>query len=248
MEQRETMGEPGSQVQARRGTYRAWQADRLEAMWRVNSDRLRRGDIAIDPLIHRPEDDDRLCLTLMAWIPPPLHPAIQAVQASLQSRSAHFVYPPVSLHFTIRGIYDYGEKYPRIEADNFAIADILGKMIRRLRPFVIDFAGLGVNRSAVYVQGLYDDPDIGQFRRAIAEELASFLVAPLPTLDVEVDFVWINIVRFTHPHVRPLVDEVARLRDHLFGRVVIRELELAEIDKFCRPGKSRTYRTYRIPG
>lgn len=225
--------------------YRAAQERLAEKMWRLNRGRLLRGEVQVDPYLDRLEADDRRCLTLLARIPPTLHPALLDLQARLLAAGPAFAYPPASFHLTIRGIYDYG-KYTRVEEDIARIGEILSVLIRKLPPLTVDFHGLNCNRSAIFVQGFYDAPTLGTFRLAIGEELAVFHVAPLPSLDMDIDFAWVNLVRFSQQDVGPLVGAVASLRDSKVGTIEIRELELCEIDKFCLPARTLHFRTFTL--
>jgi hypothetical protein len=214
-------------------------------MWRLNRARLLRGEAHMDPFLDRPEEDQRRCLTLLARIPPTLHPALLDLQARLLRTGPAFAYPPASFHFTIRGIYDYG-KYTRVDADIREIGEILSRLIADLPPLTVHYQGLNCNRSAAFVQGFYDHPALGTFRLAIGETLAGFRVAPLPMLDVDIDFTWINLLRFTQTDAAPLLGGLAALRDVEVGTMEIHEFELSEIDKFCRPDSTVRFRTFKI--
>ncbi len=224
--------------------YRAAQERLTEEMWRLNRTRLLRGEAHIDPFLDRMEEDQRRCLTLLARIPPTLHPVLLDLQARLLRAGPAFAYPPSSFHFTIRGIYDYG-KYTRVDADIRAIGEILSRLIADLSPFAVHFRGVNCNRSAVFVQGFYDAPTLGMFRLAIGEALAAFRVAPLPTLDVDIDFAWVNLLRFSRTDLDSLVGAVAAFRDVEGGTAEIHELELSEIDKFCLPDSTVRFRTFK---
>jgi len=224
--------------------YRAAQERLTEEMWRLNRTRLLRGEAHIDPFLDQPEEDRRRCLTLLARIPPTLHPALLDLQARLLRAGPAFGYPTASFHFTIRGIYDYG-KYTRVDADIREIGEILSRLISDLPPLTVHFRGVNLNRSAVFVQGFYDTPTLGTFRLAIAEALAAFRVAPLPTLDVDIDFAWVNLLRFTRTDLESLVGAVAVFREVEVGTAEIHELELSEIDKFCLPDSTVRFRTFK---
>ncbi len=225
--------------------YRAAQERLTEEIWRLNRQRLLRGEAHIDTFLGRSEADDRRCLTLLVRIPETLHPALLDLQARLLAAEPAFAYPPASFHFTIRGIYDYG-KYTRVEADIQEIGETLSRLIADLPPLTVHFQGVNCNRSAVFVQGFYDEPALGTFRLAIGDALASFRVAPLPALDVDIDFAWINLLRFTHTDLGPLVGAVAALREVKVGTAEIHELELSEIDKFCLPEQTVRFRTFKV--
>jgi|GEM_PF-3048694 len=225
--------------------YRAAQERLCEEIWRLNRARLVRGEALVDPFLDRPKADDRRCLTLLARLPVTLHPAVFDIQARLLAAGPAFPHPPRSFHFTIRGIYDYG-KYTRVDADIREIGDILSRLIADLPPITVHLQGVNCNRSAIYLQGFYDEPTLGLFRHAIGEALAAFHVAPLPTLDVDIDFAWINLLRFTQTDVAALVGAVAALRDVPVGPMEVQELELSEIDKFCRPEQTVQFRTFKV--
>jgi hypothetical protein len=225
--------------------YRAAQERLTEEMWRLNRARLLRGEVLVDPFLGRPGEDARRCLTLLARIPARLHPPLLDLQARLLAAGPAFACPPASFHFTIRGIYDYGS-YTRVEADIRQIGDILSRLIADLPPMTVDFSGLNCNRSAIYVQGFYGEPTLGLFRRAIGEALAAFHVAPLPRLDMDIDFAWVNLVRFTRTEVAGLVGAVAAHRDAPAGTMEMRELELCEIDKFCLPEQTVPFGTFTL--
>lgn len=225
--------------------YRAAQERLTEEMWRLNRTRLLRGEAHIDPFLDQPEEDQRRCLTLLARIPPTLHPALLDLQARLLRAGPAFGYPTASFHFTIRGIYDYG-KYTRVDADIREIGEILSRLISDLPPLTVHFRGVNVNRSAVFVQGFYDTPTLGTFRLTIAEALAAFRVAPLPNLDVDIDFAWVNLLRFTRTDLESLVGAVAALHEVEVGTAEIHELELSEIDKFCLPDSTVRFRTFKV--
>jgi hypothetical protein len=228
--------------------YRVVQERLSEEIWRLNRVRLLRGEAHVDPFLDRLEEDRRRCLTLLVRIEPALHPTLLDLQARLLSAGPAFAYPPASFHFTIRGIYDYG-KYTRVEEDIRQIGEILSRLIARLPPVRVHFHGVNCNRSAVYVQGFYDEPTLGTFRLAIGETLAGFQVAPLPSLDVRqgrIDFVWINLLRFTQRDVGPLVGAVTALRDVPLGTMEVRDIELSEIDKFCLPDSTACFRRFAV--
>jgi hypothetical protein len=225
--------------------YRAAQERLTEEIWRLNRSRLLRGEAFVDPLLDRPKEDDRRCLTLLARIPTTLHPGLLDIQGRLLAAGPAFAYPPASFHVTIRGIYDYG-KYTRVEGDIREIGKILSGLIADLPPFTVHFQGMNCNRSAVYVQGFYNEPILGLFRHAIGEVLAAFHVAPLPTLDVDIDFAWINLLRFSQSDMGSLVGAVAALRDIPVGTMEVQELELSEIDKFCLPEQTMHLRTFKV--
>ncbi len=225
--------------------YRVAQERLTEEIWHLNRGRLLRGEAHVDPFLGRPDGDDRRCLTLLVRIPQTLHPPLLDLQARLLSAGPAFAYPPASFHFTIRGIYDYG-RYTRVDADIREIGEILSRLIADLPPITVHFQGVNCNRSAVFVQGFYDAPTLGIFRLAIGESLACFHVAPLPSLDVDIDFAWINLLRFSRTDLSPLVGEAAALRDVPVGTVEIRELELAAIDKFFLPDSTVHFRTFKL--
>lgn len=225
--------------------YRAAQERLTEEIWRLNRARLLRGQAIVDPLLDRLGEDDRRCLTLLARIPVTFHPALLDIQARLLAAGPVFAYPPASFHFTIRGIYDYG-MYTRMDADIREIGEILNRLIADLPPITLHFQGVNCTRSAIYVQGFYDQPTLGLFRHAIGQSLARFRVVPLPTLDVDIDFAWINLLRFTQTDVVALVGAVAALRDIPVGPMEVRELELAEIDKFCLSEQTVQFRTFKV--
>ncbi|MGE5848936.1 MAG: hypothetical protein ACM362_02270 [Candidatus Methylomirabilota bacterium] len=224
--------------------YRAAQERLAEEMWRLNRARLVRGEAFVDPYLDRPKEDDRRCLTLLARLPITLHPAVFDIQARLLAAGPAFAYPPTSFHFTIRGIYDYG-KYTRVDADIREIGDILSRLIADLPPITVHLRGVNCSRSAIYLQGFYNEPTLGLFRHAIGEALVAFRVAPLPTLDVDIDFAWVNLLRFTQSDAGSLVGAVAALRDVPVGPMEVQELELSEIDKFCRPEQTVHFRTFK---
>ncbi len=225
--------------------YRAAQELLTEEIWRLNRSRLLRGEAFVDPFLDRPKEDDRRCLTLLARLPATLHPAGFDIQTRLLAAGPAFAYPPTSFHFTIRGIYDYG-KYTRVDADIRKIGDILSRLIADLPPITVHFRGVNCNRSAIYLQGFYDQPTLGLFRHAIGEALAVFRVAPLPTLDVDIDFAWGNLLRFTQSDAGSLVGAVAALRDVPVGPMEVQELDLSEIDRFCRPEQTMHFRTFKV--
>ncbi len=225
--------------------YRAAQERLAEEIWRLNRARLLRGEAHVDPFLDRPEEDRRRCLTLLVRIGAALHSALLDLQTRLLCAGPAFGYPPASFHFTIRGIYDYG-KYTRVEDDIRHIGEILSRLIADLPPVRVHFHGVNCNRSAIYVQGFYDEPALGIFRLAIEDALAGFHVAPLPTLDVDIDFVWINLLRFSQTDVGPLLGAVAALRDAAVGTLEVQEFELSEIDKFCRPDSTVRFRTFKV--
>jgi len=225
--------------------YRVVQERLSEEIWRLNRVRLLRGEAHVDPFLDRLEEDRRRCLTLLVRIEPALHPTLLDLQARLLSAGPAFAYPPASFHFTIRGIYDYG-KYTRVEEDIRQIGEILSRLIADLPPITVHFEGVNCNRSAVFVQGFYDAPALGTFRLAIGESLARFHAAPLPSLDVDIDFAWVNLLRFSRTDLSPLVGAVAALRDVPVGTMEIRELELAEIDKFFLPDSTVHFRTFKV--
>lgn len=225
--------------------YRPAQERLAEEMWRLNRARLLRGEAHVDPFLDRPEEDRRRCLTLLGRLEPALHPLLLDLQARLLSAGPAFAYPPASFHLTIRGIYDYG-KYTRVEEDIRLIGEILSRLIADLPPLRVHFKGVNCNRSAIYVQGFYEEPALGIFRLVIGDALARFHVAPLPTLDVDIDFAWVNLLRFTQTDVGPLLGAVAALRDVPVGSTEVREIELSEIDKFCRPDSTVRFRSFKV--
>ena len=233
----------GSQLSV--SPYRVAQERLAEESWRLNRARLLGGEAFVDPFLDRLRDDARRCLTLLARIPAMLHPVLLDIQARLLAAGPAFACPPTSFHFTIRGIYDYG-KYARVDTDIREMGEILSRLIADLPPITVIFQGISSNRSAVYVQGFYNEPTLGLFRHIIGEALAAFRVAPLPTLDVDIDFAWINLLRFTQSDVGSLVGAVAALRDIPVGTMEVQELELSEIDKFCLPEQTVHFRTFKV--
>ncbi|HEX9898180.1 MAG TPA: hypothetical protein VGC81_03085 [Candidatus Methylomirabilis sp.] len=225
--------------------YRAAQERLTQEIWCLNRARLLREQAVVDPFLDRLEEDGRRCLTLLARIPGTLHPALLDIQARLLAAGRAFAYPATSFHCTIRGIYDYG-KYTRVESDIREFGDILSGLIADLPPITLHFQGVNCTRSAIYVQGFYDQPTLGLFRHAIGESLARFRVAPLPTLDVDIDFAWVNLLRFAQTDAAALVEAMAALRDVPVGPMEVQELELSEIDKFCLPERTVHFRTFKI--
>jgi hypothetical protein len=225
--------------------YRAAQVRLTQEIWCLNRARLLQDQAVVDPFLDKPGEDARRCLTLLVRIPAGLHPALLDIQARLLAAGQAFAYPATSFHFTVRGIYDYG-KYARVESDIREIGEILSRLIADLSPITLQFQGVNCTRSAIYVQGFYDQPTLGLFRQAIGESLGHFRVAPLPTLDVDIDFAWVNLLRFAQTDVAALVGAMAALRDVPVGSMEVQELELSEIDKFCLPERTVHFRTFKI--
>lgn len=225
--------------------YRAAQERLTQAIWCLNRARLLQDQAIVDPFIDKPGEDTRRCLTLLARIPGSLHPALLDIQARLLAAGRAFAYPATSFHFTIRGIYDYG-KYTRVENDIREIGDILGRLIADLPRIRLHFQGVNCTRSAIYAQGLYDEPTLALFRHAIGESLARFRVAPLPTLDVDIDFAWVNLLRFAQTDAAALVGAMETLRDVPVGSMEVQEIDLSEIDKFCLAERTVHFRTFKV--
>jgi hypothetical protein len=183
-------------------------------------------------------------LTLVAWLAEPLLSRITEVQEALRAVDPrHYYYPVTDMHMTILGCTEFVRNLSHVnERDVQEVGGQCSEVLARYPSFAVRGIGLNVFPTTVFVQLLTEDDTLLRLRQDLASALRAKLVqngwgrpVPPPYL------AYVNIMRFTHPDLRPLIDVVERYRTHEFGRWLVTGAELVTGDRVLSRTKTRTW-------
>jgi 2'-5' RNA ligase len=175
-------------------------------------------------------------LSLVARLPPEVAQSLVATTQPLRGAgSEHYAYPAGTIHLTILGF--------AVTAD---VEDEVRQIVRRHRPFAVDVRGLNTSPRTVFAE-LYPQ---GGGLLGLRRDLRAALI-PLhgpPSRWLRHGLAHANVLRFGAPVGASLIEEVARLRTHDFGRFEVTEIELVRTDKVLSVEGTRLLRRLALQG
>ena len=150
-----------------------------------------------------------------------------ALQPLHDAASGHYLYPPETMHLTIRNLDGLG-------ADALARA---AELLRQTPAFEVELRGLNVSAETVFAQALPIGPSLSSLRRRLGNA-AGGSGRPRGRLAAQVAHV--NLIRFDGRVGVALLKAVALRRSIALGRLPVTDVEIVETDRLLSTAGTRT--------
>lgn len=158
------------------------------------------------------------CLTSVVRLPTQLSARAAAMVRALPGSGRQYVYPSSDLHLTIAKL-----DRSRLSADDLVtVCDTVGS---RAAPFPIELRGLAMTAQSVYLQAWDPTGSLWRLRKLVADAAGVDVDLPKRLLG------FVNVVRFSDPHIDDLRRAVRRHRARSVGAFTVRDFEVVRTDK-----------------
>lgn len=200
-----------------------------ERLWRKTGPLLKSGQVRIDPYLRDRAGDDRRGATLVAQPDAGVRRRVGKFlrEAAAACPGQHF-YKPSELHVTVMAIIA-GSEFWRDDIHQLpACRAVLDKVLKKSRPFRVDFHGVTVSPDAVMIQGFPADDGLSRLRDELRdafrkEGLGGNLDRRYKTVTAH-----LTVMRFAEPGAdwKGLYDFLKTHRETDFGGTRFQAMEL----------------------
>lgn len=206
---------------------------RYQEMWDGAIERVRRGDVIIDPVLASREPDRRRSLTVLVRPSSAVHNQVAAFLDQLRIiEPEQYHYDPAELHVTVLSLFAGTPDYERLLVRLPDYLEAVSVALAGAPTFEIEFCGVTLSREAVLVQGFPNNLCLEELREKLRQELRARDLTE--GLDARYRLVTAHTtaLRFRAPLQRSeeLAQALEDYRAHDFGRTTATELHLVRND------------------
>jgi 2'-5' RNA ligase len=213
--------------------------ERYEVLWGESIERIRSGNVGIDLVLARGEEDRRRGMTLLFWPAPEVQQRVGAFLDELREvDSDQRYYEAGEMHVTFLSLFTATVEHEALFARTPEYVAAVGSWVRGLAPFSVSFAGVTASPGAVMVQGFLDAQVLNEGRDELRRVLRARGLGDGVDLRYRLETAHMTAVRFRAPlrDGRRLARILERGRDLEFGEMEVRELELVRSDWYMSRG------------
>ncbi len=218
-----------------------------DRLWREAVPRFKRGEPEIDPHLANRAGDGRRSVTLALRPGPAVQMAVNRFLRHLAVVApGQYFYRPEELHVTVLAVIPGSEAWREKIRDLPAIQAVIGRILKRRRPFAVSFRGITASPGAVMIQGFPKSQALEEIR----EELRGILRKNDLGSDIDrrykVNAAHITAMRFRSAQVdwKAFVGLLKSNRRTDFGETRVRKLQLLWGDWYASTHSVRTIQEY----
>lgn len=191
------------------------------------------------PLSSDFENDARLCLTFLSFLPPAIKETVTTLIEELKALDTNqYYYLPESLHITIQNVRRIADPPTFTAADITAADRAFQESIaaENLRPIRFHLSGLLLLPTSLAVT-VFTDKTYGDFVKALRQNLTKHKIPDNKSyISDDIVFGNITIARFGAPPSTKLKERVAELKESFSGREYLAEdICLVTTSAVCHP-------------
>jgi 2'-5' RNA ligase len=206
---------------------------RYDHLWNSVGERIRRGEIELDPLLAARKPDRRRGLTLIA------RPAVEVRRRVLEflrrlrrlEPEQHY-YLASELHVTVLSLFTATARPGPFFARQRDYRAAVDAAVRGAGPMRFEFRGVTASPGSILVQGFFDTEELNRLRDRLRQELNARGLGAGVDQRYRLETAHLTAVRFRAPlrQAGRLAEVLERSRDRSFGRAEVRSLALVRHD------------------
>jgi 2'-5' RNA ligase len=161
-----------------------------------------------------------------------------------------YFYRPDELHVTVLAVIPGSEEW-RGKIQNLpAIHAVIGKVLKRHRPFAIFFRGVTASPGAVMIQGFPQNEALAEIRDELRHTFRRNLLGGDIDRRYKINTAHVTLMRFRHAQAdwKALVALLKANRQTDFGKTIARKLQLLWGDWYASARSVRTFQEYPLAG
>jgi 2'-5' RNA ligase len=224
---------------------------RYDSMWSAARARITSGDVEIDPLLTRKQDDLRRGMTLLIRPAPEIRACIAAFLDRLRAlEPAQYYYDPAEFHVTFLAVFSATEKWQPAFARTLDFRQAIAAAAKSIHPFTLHFEGLTASPAAIVLQGFTDSAALNAARDHLRAELrARGLTESLDTR-YRLETAHLTAVRFTQPlrDSRAFAQALDEARTQNFGTMTVDTLDLVQNDWYMSHDRTELFEKFNCGG
>jgi len=228
-------------LKAARQTY-----DRL---WCEAIPRLERGEPLTDPHLTNRTSDGRRGVTLAFRLEPAVRMGVNLFLRQLAdvAPGQHF-YRPDELHVTVLSVIPGSEEWLKKIPHLPAIHAVIGKVLKRHRPFAISFRGVTASRGAVMIQGFPQDEALAEIRDELRHTFRKNRLGGDIDRRYKINTAHVTVMRFGNARAdwEAFVGLLKANRNTDFGETRVKKLQLLWGDWYASVQSVRTIHEYAL--
>lgn len=159
-----------------------------------------------------------------------------------------YFYRPEELHLTVMAVFSGTEHWAREMERVPKCRQILYELLKKQRPFKIQFRGVAVSRDSVMVRGRPLNDSLEVIRNAIREAFSHHGLGDMLDRRYKAAGAHITIMRFSKPcpNSQRLLEFLKETREADFGEAEVADLELNFSDWYASAEIARKLEEYRL--
>jgi 2'-5' RNA ligase len=218
-----------------------------DRLWREAIPCFERGEPQTDFHLADRAGDGRRSVTLALRPGPAMQMAVTRFLRQLAAAApGQYFYRPDELHVTVLAVIPGSEAWREKIRDLAAIHAVIGKVLRRQRPFVISFRGVTASPDAVMIQGFPQSEALVEIRDELRGVLRENRLGGDIDRRYKINTAHITAMRFVNTRMdgKAFVDLLKANRRTDFGETRVRRLQLLWGDWYASAHSVRTIHEY----
>jgi 2'-5' RNA ligase len=202
---------------------------------------LRERAVHIAPFLDDLSRDKRLGLTLIVRPSPEVAENLQAVNIRLrQAAPRQFYYDPTRFHFTVVSLITASEGFRPEETPAEFYERAIREVTAAFPPFEVDFLGVCATRNSIIAKGFPAGGTLEAVREALRQRLRAAGLGQGIDERYRIRGAHVTLARFqVVEDFSALIAVLGQLHDAPFGRMRVRQAQLAVNDFYMSPDKVR---------
>jgi len=225
--------------------------ERYDRLWSGTIERIRKGDLELDPVLSAGRPDRRRGLTVIARPDGQVRRRVAAFVDQLRTlEPEQHYYARRELHVTVLSLFTATIDCGRFFAKTESFVAAVDAALRKAAPFRIEFTGVTASPGAILIQGFAHGEALDQARESLRRELRVRGLGEGADARYRLETAHLTVARF-RARLRQgerLAQELETARHRPFGTTEIHGVSLVRNDWYMTRGTLETVKRYPLRG
>jgi 2'-5' RNA ligase len=224
--------------------------ERYDRLWSASIEKIRTGNIELDPVLEARTPDRRRGLTVIARPAAAVQQRVAAFLRELRHLEPNqYYYPASEFHLTVLSLFTATVNHAPFLTQTESYVAAVDSALRKVGPFRIEFEGITTSPGAVVIQGFPANGALNDLREILREQLQVRQLAKGLDRRYRLETAHITVARFRVPLCdgKRLAAALERARRRPFGATNIGNLSLVKNDWYMTHQVLETVKRYRLP-
>lgn len=218
-------------------------------LWETGIERIRTGNVEVDPVLAGSGADLRRGLSLMFRPSSVVQRRVLAFLNQLrQFEPSQYYYAPSEMHVTFLSLFTATVNHAKYFAQASQYREAVDCVVPKVAPFEIEFCGISASPGAVMLQGFFKNGVLNDGRDCLRAELRSRGLGEALDTRYRLTSAHMTVLRFRQPlrDGKAFAERLEAYRDFDFGKTRAGMLHLVKNDWYMSDGSIEELKRYRL--